>query len=67
MRSRAEVAKFINAQFHFIEKPASPGKPYVVTKDGRHIGKHWHYGLVELKALMDFIYGGPPASPDEEL
>lgn len=27
----------------------------------------WHYGKQELRDLLDFIYGGPPASEDEEL
>ena len=27
----------------------------------------WHYGRVELRILMDFIYGGPPRDEEEEI
>lgn len=32
-------------------------------------GKHgaWHYGRQELRALLDYMYSGPPAAQDEEL
>lgn len=26
-----------------------------------------HFGWVELRMLMDFIYGGPPTKPEENL
>ena len=27
----------------------------------------WHYGKVELRELMDAIYGGPPQSDSEKI
>ncbi len=30
-------------------------------------GNRWHFGRVERRALLDFIYGGPPKSPEEKL
>ena len=27
----------------------------------------WHYGKMELRALLDAIYGGPPANQTEKL
>ncbi len=34
-----------------------------------HAGKHGahHYGKVELRELMDFIFGGPPTCKAEEV
>jgi hypothetical protein len=29
--------------------------------------KAWHWGRCEIGALMDFIYDGPPKSPEEEI
>jgi hypothetical protein len=27
----------------------------------------WHFGKVEVRMMMDFIYGGPPTKPEEEV
>ena len=27
----------------------------------------WHFGLVDMREILDFIYGGPPESEDEKL
>lgn len=61
MRTRAEVAAFVNAQLgalpsaHHLNPPRQRGK------------EAWHYGRVELRALVDYLYGGPPASREEEI
>lgn len=50
MKTREEVAKFINNQLS--------GKEYVCVRDKRdRVG----YGKQELRELMDFIFEGPPA------
>lgn len=52
MKPRTEAVKFITAQL-----------------DGTtHKFDHptgWHYGKCELRQLMDFIYGGHPATDEE--
>ena len=50
---RDAAVAFIQEQF---ARPSPPGK------HGRA-----HYGLVELRELLDFIYGGPPETPVEAL
>ena len=51
--SRKEVAKLIEDQMY--RGPSNSDK------------NHFHYGYVELRELMDFIYGGPPTCKEEEL
>lgn len=55
MKSRTEAAKFAAAQLHW---------SYEVPRDKPYCH---HYGLQDLRVLLDFIYGGPPANADEEL
>lgn len=59
MRSRAEVARFINRQLD----PAVS----LVYRTEREKGSQFHYGRQELRELMDFIYGGLPADRSEEI
>jgi hypothetical protein len=55
MKSRVEVAAFINAQLDG-----------AIEREGE--AKHFHhYGRFELRALMDLIYGGEPKSDDEKI
>ena len=55
MKSRAEVAAFINAQLDgTLEKE---GQPYSGI----------HYGRRDFRFLMDFIYGGEPQSDSEKI
>ena len=54
MRTRKEVVELIGRQMD--RGPARREKPTC-----------WHYGIVELRELLDFIYGGPPENEDEEL
>lgn len=51
IKKRSEVAKFINDQVSAINVPEKHGA--------------FHYGMVELRQLMDYLYDGPPESEDE--
>lgn len=51
MKTRKEVAKYINETFYD-------------SAGGRH-KTHWHYGVQELRVLMDFIYSGEPQGDAE--
>ena len=53
--TRQEVVSFIQDQFERRQE-------YYPRKDNR-----WHYGLVELKELLDFIYGGAPKNEKEAI
>ena len=53
MRSRAEAVDFIRRQF----KDGTKREKY-----GRH-----HYGVGELRDLLDFLYGGAPERDDARL
>ena len=52
MKTRKEVAEFINS-----------GKlDEQVTREAKG---YWHFGLVDLRLLMDFIYGGEPKEDEK--
>lgn len=51
MKSRQETAEFINN----LEVGSNP------KQEG------WHFGMLDLRDIMDFIYEGKPASKDEEI
>lgn len=53
--TREEVVKFIERQLHYSYKCP------------REKGIQFHYGKQELRELLDFIYGGPPATDSEKL
>lgn len=53
MKAREEVVGFIHDQFRDDENPVKDGK--------------WHYGRVDLRALMDFIYGSEPNCEAEKI
>jgi hypothetical protein len=54
IKTREEVARYIERQFDYKSGyTVSMSKPYN------------HYGKCELRDLLDFIYGGPPTSPEE--
>ena len=57
MKSRADVVRFMNDQLHVCGADAPLGEK----------GRQWHYGRQELKQLLDYLYGGPPQHPDDEL
>ena len=54
MKTREEAAKFA-------EKLMKDGVP-----DKENI-RAWHFGRLEIRALFDFIYDGPPTSAKEEV
>ena len=53
MKPREEVARFIEKQMHDSTYECSRPKPHT-----------HHYGLQELRELMDFIYGGEPTEAE---
>lgn len=63
MRTRKDTVKFFAAMNGGSwDKPLIPDKH---TRDYRVVPYHW--GLCEFRMLLDFIYDGPPAGPDEHL
>ena len=52
--TRADAVKLIETQMHWDGQKTDKGGRY-------------SYGLVELRELLDAIYGGPPATSDEKL
>ena len=68
MKTREEVARFIEWQFGVVDT-IPPGvqsqTPFYVCprqKAGAH-----HFGMQDVRVLLDFIYGGPPAATDQEV
>lgn len=57
MRTREEAANLIYRQFDATAPTSEDYGPKVC----------WHYGRLELRELLDFIYGGPPARKAEEI
>lgn len=57
MKAREEAARFVEVQFTFRGDGA--------TK--REKGSQHHYGKQEIRDLLDFIYGGTPATKADEL
>lgn len=58
MKTREEVARFVEDQFEVY------GSTYNCPLNK---GYQWHYGKQDVRALVDFIYGGPPASKEQEI
>jgi len=58
-RTREQVVGFIRNQFSDLDDPRIS---FDEEKNYRY-----HYGLFELRALMDFIYGGEPKAEEELL
>jgi hypothetical protein len=54
MKTRAEAVALINERLGQSAPPGSEKRAH-------------HYGKVELRELMDFIYGGPPTQDDERI
>lgn len=68
MRSREEVAAFINNLLHGEgDTVAIPDKSLRNRDPGDGTKGPHHYGICEFRHLMDFLYGGPPASKSEEI
>ncbi len=67
MKQRTEAARLIERMMHDYryDVPPIPDK----RLRNREIVANkapWHFGLVELRHLLDFIYEGPP-NPGEEI
>ncbi len=54
MKTREEIARFIESQMN--------GKSQFALKNS-----HWHYGRVEVRQLMDFIFDGPPTCEKDKV
>jgi len=63
MKSRKEAAKLINQQMSWKEN--SPAQKE--NNKNASSANTWHYGLIELRELMDFIYNGEPKNSDQEI
>ena len=50
--NRKEAAKWWNEAMYF-------------DKYSHRKGNKWHVGLVEIRAFLDIIYGGPPTCEEE--
>lgn len=63
MKSRMEAAKYAEDLMKW------EGKDKVTSSDPKRLqGPHamaWHFGFVELRKLLDFIYEGEPQRPGE--
>jgi len=57
MKSRIEVARYIEHQLSNKTNVVADAKPY------NEYYSAWHYGLLELKQLMDYIYELPAIPP----
>lgn len=64
MKTREEVARFIETTQTGV---AIPDMDLYNRRRGDGQKAAWHYGLCELRQLMDFIYGGPPENKEQEV
>jgi hypothetical protein len=58
MKTREETARFVEQQFEVY------GRNYECPLEK---GGQWHYGKQDVRALLDFIYGGPPDGKEQEV
>jgi len=56
MKTREEAARFFENQMD---------ASYKSDLDSKHGA--WHYGLQEMKNLLDYLYEGTPANKDEKI
>lgn len=64
LKTREEVAALINHQLHGnYNKTDSPA----FKSNSRYQCDRSHYGAIELRELMDFLYDGEPANKEEEI
>jgi hypothetical protein len=61
MITRQELVKFIQRQLDNTKVPV-PDKHMRNYHD-----LAWHYGISDLRAVLDLVYGGPPRCAEEEL
>jgi len=55
MKTRAEIARYIERQLDWRHKPK-------LEKGSKH-----HYGLQELRELLDFAFDSPPQTEEEKI
>ena len=58
MKTREETARFVEQQFEVY------GGNYECPLEK---GGQWHYGKQDVRALLDFSYGGPPKSEKHQV
>lgn len=71
-RTRVEVVAFLTEQLQARHPNAIPDRQATLRKTygDEYVSlrkQPMGYGKVELRHLLDFLYGGPPANTDEEL
>lgn len=66
MKTRADVARFIE-QTETSKCPAIPDYRLRQGLSSDGMREPWHYGLSDLRHLLDFIYGGPPQTDEENV
>lgn len=71
MRTRKEAVEFISQQFKGGgNEEAIPDRSEELVRVYGHRMPNTkiraHYGAVEIRHLLDFLYGGPPQKKDEE-
>jgi len=74
MKTRKEAAAYARRVFYVAYDIPHDEKIHPTTLidpkgkyDGQARKETWHWGKVEIAALMDFIYEGEPQSQDEEI
>jgi hypothetical protein len=66
MKTRKDVAAFIVGQFRCDhDQRAIPDKQLRNRSPKNGLKEPYHYGVCELRELLDFIYDGPPSNDEE--
>lgn len=63
MKTRAEATAIANILLD--EGLDSPVLSLICPEHAAKKGHQWHFGVLELRALMDYIYEGKPTNPSE--
>ena len=63
MKTRAETAAIANALLE--DGFSSPILSAIFPEHAAKKEHQWHFGVLELRALMDYIYESNPADPSE--
>ena len=58
MKTREETARFVEQQFKVY------GSDYKCPLEK---SRKWHYGKQDVRALLDFIYDGPPDGKEQDV
>lgn len=65
MKTRQEAAALVKRQLQTSPDTTDGHESGKTPLGGRPKGSQHHYGRQELRELLDFIYGGPPANDYE--